>query len=539
MEKMYEKINKRGWMAAILVILLFGAFIHAKYLNEFPLYIHAWAQSDWYSISLGYVDNGFDFFHPQTMLYNKQDDGVWGSPITSVDFPVHEYVVALLMQLFGTTSPWVFRIWTCFVGMVGMFFLYKLTFLLTDDWIKSTGVVGIAMTAPSYAYYFSGFIPSIPSLTFVIIGLWGYFSYVRKGKTGYFHVGFACLTLAAMIRMPQVVPLVAVCCFEVLRMFRGESGWRDKVVTVGVSFACYIGFYLWNRYLQAEYGSMFLGRLLPARDMDDARYVYENVRERWMFHYFQRIQHWLVLAAVMAAAIAAVIRAVKGRHSSAKECISNTSRLSLWWFLGIYFLGAILYVVAMLRQFSNHDYYFLDSLFLPFILLLVLSLAQLPAAKRIRSGLVGALLLAILLIIMGKEAVQMQQLRREPFDPALRCYEHFLGSDKLLDQAGISRDAKVVALFAYPKSSCFIQMQRRGYIVLNTDEKIVRKVLAADYDVIVIENDVLRQEFEAHGYVLKRLQPITGNEGIIVCTLSETPTADDAETLIERAQGMR
>lgn len=531
----YENINRRGWMAAIVVILFIAGILQWRYINEFPQYIHAWAQADWYSLAIGYVDNGLDFFHPQTMLYNKQDTGLWDSPITSVDFPIHEYVVALLMKLLGTTSPWVFRLWTLVIGMVGMFFLYKLTYLFTDDCIKSLAVVGVAMTAPAYAYYFSGFLPAIPSVTFSIIGLWAYFSYVKKKKNAMFHIGLASLTLAAMIRTPQLVLLMAVCGFEALRIFRGETGWRDKVLTMALLVCCFVGFHLWNRHLQSVYGSMFLGSLMPARNLEEAREVYQNIHDRWMFHYFQRVQHWLVLSAALSAIGWALVKGVQRRRGAFPNADSRTAALSHWWFWGIYLLGTLLYVGAMLRQYSDHDYYFIDSLFLPIVVLLILVLAELPRIGSVKWGVVFGFLLVMLLAVMGQEARQMQQLRRDANDGSRRCYEHFIGADQLLDQADVSRDAKVVALFVYPKSSAFIQMRRRGYIVLDTKEELVRKALSTDHDLIVIENDVLRQEFDAHGYALKYLRPIAANENIMACTLSDTPVAENAEELIEIA----
>ena len=91
-------------------------FLQRNYMDEYPTHIHAWAEQDHYALALGFINNGFDLFHPETMIYNKQFPGWWQEPsattITSADFPIHEYIVALLMKLFGTTSPWVFRLWT-------------------------------------------------------------------------------------------------------------------------------------------------------------------------------------------------------------------------------------------------------------------------------------------------------------------------------------------------------------------------------------------------------------------------------------------
>lgn len=536
----FIKRNQHLLLAAVVIVAL-SFVLQFRYLREFPLYIHAWAQADWYSLSIGYVDNGMDFAHPLTMLYNKQDDGLWGSPITSADFPIHEYIVALLMKILGNTSPWVFRCYTLLISMIGLLFLYKLTHLLTDDPIKSLLVTIMVATVPSYTYYASGFIPTIPALSCAFVGLWGYLSYVKKKKRVYFAVGFAFLTLAAMIRMPQIVLLMAVCGFELLRIIRKETQLRGNILIIAIAVACYLGVFLWNIHLKNLYDSMFLGKLRPPENMEDVQFVYQNIQERWMFHYFQRIQHWMVAVILAVTAIYALIIQIRKRKnhtttSATNEAEPSRKSLSLWWLLGIYILGELAYCGSMLLQYSDHDYYFLDSLFFSIIFLFILALATLPRIQGHIASVVGLLLLVGLTIPMTQEALNMQQLRRDPNDGALRCYNNFHQSDKWLDSMGVSRDAKIVALFAYPKSSAFIQMKRRGYIVLNTDEKMVRKALAADYDYIVIENDIYRNEFDGNRYVLCYLDPIATNGRITLCQISKEQTADSPEAFFELAQ---
>jgi hypothetical protein len=175
----YEQLNKKGWIIALVFIILSGLIIQWRYMDEFPSYIHAWSQADRYALALGFVNNDLDLLHPETFIYNKQFPHKWNHPydntITSVDFPILEYFVAIVMKITGLTSPFIFRICSLLVAFIGMFFLYKLTFLITKDWIKSILLVAIAMTSPVYAYYFNGFIPSIPAFTFMLIAYYCYF----------------------------------------------------------------------------------------------------------------------------------------------------------------------------------------------------------------------------------------------------------------------------------------------------------------------------------------------------------------------------
>ena len=167
MKALMKNKTLHGHLLALVLIVATGLFIQKGYMNEYPTHIHAWAEQDHYALALGFINNGYDFFHPETMIYNKQFPNWWkeayDSTITSVDFPIHEYNVALLMKLLGTTSPWVFRLWTLLWGILGLFFLYKISYHITCQWVKSALVTTIAMTSPVYAYFLNGFLPSIPA----------------------------------------------------------------------------------------------------------------------------------------------------------------------------------------------------------------------------------------------------------------------------------------------------------------------------------------------------------------------------------------
>ena len=57
----YDKLNRNGWIIALIFIILSGLFIQWSYMNEFPSFIHAWSQTDRYAIALGFVNNDLDF----------------------------------------------------------------------------------------------------------------------------------------------------------------------------------------------------------------------------------------------------------------------------------------------------------------------------------------------------------------------------------------------------------------------------------------------------------------------------------------------
>lgn len=510
--------NGKGSLLAALAIIVLGLQLGTKHLNDFPAYIHAWAQSDWYSIALGFQDNGYDLFHPQTMIYNKQFPGKWcvdfGDTVTSADFPLHEYIVALLMGLLGSTAPWVFRGWTLLCSLAGLWFLFLLCRRLTGSWAKSLAVTVVALTSPLYTYYFANFLPSAPALALVMAGLWAYVKYWQENRMPYWHLAIVLLTLGAMTRTSQAVALVAVCSFELLRILRRETTFMNKIPAVVLGALAIVGYLLWNSHLRAEHGSLFLNQLMPPRNWEELQTVWAMIVKDYEYCYFGQVQQWFMVAVAIGALAFSLIQRNKKRHERS---------LPIGWLAAIWTFGELLFVAAMWRQFSHHDYYFLDSLWLPVLFWMTLCMKTIPGPKQ-------WIMLAVLILAsipMYNEAKHTLQQSYAGYDMATDCYQNYLGSDRWLDEEGVSRDARILSFLSYPQNSPFIQMGRKGYSIMwqGTDayvDVILWKAAQFDFDYIVVEDYLVRSFFDQYRYLLERAQRIGGNQRLSLCTLADS-----------------
>jgi len=253
--------NNADKLVAITIIVILGFLYQYKYLNDFPSYKHAWAQSDRYALSLGFMDNGFNFFKPQTFNYNRQFPDEWKVPsdqtITAVDFPIHDYIPALLMKITGTTSPRVFRLYILLYSFLGLYYLFKLSQSISKDSIKSLFVLVFAATSPLFVYYQGGFLPTIPSLSNAIIGIYFYLRYLTRKKYQYFWPAMLFLTLAALARLTFVIPLFAVLAVELLRILKKETKILPLLLPVGLTTIILIAYQIYNNHLRELYGSIF------------------------------------------------------------------------------------------------------------------------------------------------------------------------------------------------------------------------------------------------------------------------------------------
>ena len=278
--------------------------------------------------------------------------------------------------------------------------------------------------------------------------------------------------------------------------------------------------------MRQEYGSLFLASLLPVKNMEEVHIVMQNVHDRWRFHYFQRMQHWLYVAVVIGALVTLIVRR-KSLHSEDK-------RLSLWWFVAIWVFGEILFVIAMSRQFCDHDYYFLDSMYLPVVMSFAGLLCILPNPSR-RWGRITVLAAVLALVgFMTKEACNMQKVRRLEGVETLETAIRYKTANRMLEETGYgSKDLRFLALFSYPQNLPFVMMDREGYSVMKNKPAVVAHALTFDYDYILVEDEVYRRLFEEADYILPRLQRLAGDGKISVCTLADSCLHSTADHFFE------
>lgn len=506
------------FLIAMLFVVAAGLYIEWDYMNEYPSHIHAWAEQDHYALSIGFLNNGFDFFHPETMLYNKQFPGWWkeayDTTVTSAGFPIHEFIVALLMKLFSTTSPWVFRVWTLLWALLGLCFLYRIAYRLTNDGAKSLLVSCIAITSPVTAYYLNGFLPGIPALSLSILGFWFYLSHLESEQKRDFYLAVAFLTLAMLIRTTFAIALITVLCYELLRIFRKESTFIDKLPAVLCSLGAYLVCSFWNRHLTQLHGTIFLNQLLPAKSWQNAMELIDEAYRNWKFQYFQRFHYWLFLIVAVMAILLVLYRAFS--KQSPKQETPVKKPLSLWWLPLIQLFGCLLFTIAMMQQIQYHDYYFIDTFFLPLLLVLTLLLREIP--KPTHKVLVGAeyLLVVILLGWMANNASKWQMVRRTSENYALLSHNNYQDADLLLDSLGIADDAKVLCLYGYAQNGPFIDMQRKGFIVMEDKDELLEAVFQFPFDCVVIENEKLQIYYNHRASLFNRLKKIGGNDKISV-----------------------
>ena len=506
---------------AICIILLFSIVFGITHINSLPTNNHLWAQSDWFSITIGFINNGFDFFHPETLIQNKQFPSNWasddGTTITSANFPMVNYVVAFIMNLLDTRNPWAYRLTTLIISSIGLFFMFMMCKRITKNVYKSFLMLFFAITSPVYLYYFDGFLPSIPALALVMIGFWAYIVYYQDKKAFFWYLSVFLLTFATLIRTSQAIALLTIVCFEFWRIifqsFESKNTFIKlfikRIPVIFISFLTILLFLLWNSKLRNENGSLFLNNLMPPRNFGDIYNVFYSIINNHLFVYYCPL-HYCIIVFLLVRIIILYLQNKKPKPNSN----------SLFWLLIIYIIGSISFFIALMRQFNAHDYYYLDTFYMPIIIAVTLALnkiptSQMPIYKQFLTIFFCASLLTAFCIKPYYEKYRTDSI-------ANTTINHFIYSDSFIDNIGISKESKILSLFSFPQNIPFIEMNRKGYSVMFYDTNLVNNALGFDYDYIVIEDSVFQKQYRNWEFVFSHLKRIDGNGMISLYTFHDT-----------------
>jgi hypothetical protein len=503
----FKSQSSKLFLAAGILVAL-SIYFFRESISLFPSYIHAWTQSDRYALVFGFLENGFDFFHPQTMNLLTVDG------ITRVDFPVHEYVVALLMKLTGVHEPVVFRLYTLTYACIGLIFLFRLSALFTQAFSRNLLAVLFLFLCPVYLYYADGFIPSIPSLSNLLIGYFFYFRYRQKKSTGDFRMAIFFLTLGALARLPFFIFHFAVFCQQLPEYFRNKKINRNEAFAFGISFGFFIGYQLYNIWLGKKYGTQFLVSFLPAKNRQQLSEWIVETWTQWRFEYFTKA-HYAMLG------ILAVCFLVLLLH---KKNLSRMQR-DLFVQLGIAAAGSIIYFLLMLKQFPDHDYYFIDA-FYPLVALLLPALVNFSFdSKILNTGFLAVMAALLFMAFTQAKEVLDKRYVTGYWDRVELSRQNFTGAGKFLDSIGIAKDAKVLVLDGYTTNVPLILMNRKGWTVNWTLPERIEEGMSKPFDLVAIQNAFVASDVvkNAPGLV-SRLEKFADNGLVSFYQKNRNPT---------------
>lgn len=471
--KSFSRKNILAAGALLLTLVILSSVLYQDTIGLFPVFMHAWTQSEHYALALCFIDNGFDFFHPCTFNLHTIDG------ITPTDFPINEYIIALIMKLTGSTAATIYRVYTLCISITGLLFLYSLTKRITSSEIKSWAVTLFAFLSPIYIYYQSGFLPSVPAIAFTFIAYFYYFSYIEDEKKKQLVIALIFFLLAALVRRPFFIFLFAALLHEAWRIYKNRKVQWFTITAFAVSIVAFFSYYRYNVHLSRIYGNAFLNTFLPARNREEFRDIVLQMYQTWKLQYLTKA-HYILLAIALICFIYHLLKR--------KTLADNIKNYSIHVFL--VFSGTLLYFVLMMRQYHDHDYYFLDSFFVPIVLLLAVSIHHINIVTK-KQKITSVLLLGVLLLwaFTSGHQVQKERYTTHEWDRVELSRLNYIGFDKHLDSIGISKNSKILVIESYSTNIPLILMKRKGYTVYQTNrDNPVFPLFRYDWDYVAIQD---------------------------------------------------
>lgn len=516
-----------NWLVVLFLVVLIG-FFHGSNLNKYPTGIHTWANMDRIALARGFERNNLNFFKAQNYILNHQFPSYWSVPSestrTAVEFPIHDYIPAVFMKLTGQSGPVIFHFYILIFSFLGLLYLYRLAKLITDNKIKSFFVLIFAALAPNYIFYQGGFLPTIPSISLVIFALYNYARFYKIDNKRHWFWMMSFLTIAVLARSTYAIPLVAILSFEGLRTLRLKLAWKYKLVSIGISFGLIFLSLKYNAYVRNLYGSDFLSELLPSKSWNEVKNVMHIMFDSWRFSYLT-YKHYLVLFGLLLLTPFSILFFKN----------YGSSMFIRWWgLLGIWLIGVLVFWFVMNQQFIYHDYYFLDTMYLPLLLFLILALHSLPKFyPRFQK-----IALLVVSVVFGYFAfIETRNFQNDrafisDWDTVSGTVLNFENAETWLNELGIPKSAKIMVMHAYGPNIPFVLMNRTGYACKEyKDSSEFKRALNWNWDYVVFQKPYFNKDvYQLYPDILSQVEPIALNAKLILC---KRKTNNKSQELIE------
>lgn len=495
---------------ALLLLIIATFFVYLPHLLLLPVGRHVWAQSDFLALAEGFVRNGLDFFHPQTYQLNLQFPStvppVVFEGITSVDFPIHPYLIAVISTLFKAIPIQViFRLYTFLWAVFATIKVFQLGIRLGVGQIKAFFLAALLLLNPGLFLYQFGFQPTSIALDCTVVAiLYAALSFKSNCRRDYL---FALLffTLSTLVRTTHILFFAG---FGLTLLWRIFFKKERLLVELSVAFLAglfIIGYFLYNGVLAAKYGTIFLGAFMLPQS-------WHHVLLAVVIGLGQRLYYYLPIPLLLV-----VIWYLKDNWHHRTPLVVNSHHRLFKYFMVFSAVGVLLFFAAMMYQFIHHDYYLLDT-FTPVGFMLVLFLFMFDKIEVSAKQLV----IFVGLMFLFSSVQYFRTVERTKNERGYQTHLHFQQSEEFLTSLGISYDSKLLVIDAYAPNVPFLQMKRAGFIVMTTSKENIERALTWPFEYCITQNAFFDSDIRSNfPEITNHLSLVATNGDITVWQLSD------------------
>ena len=320
--------------------------------------IHEWRKTDSFSIAWNYM-NGNAFNHPETQyisLYNNR--------AAAGEFPIIYYVIGKLWLIFGQ-HEWIGKVLSYLILYTSLILFSEVLQYFFKSERKTLWFVATILSSPVLLFYSNTILPNIYSFSFLLISAYIIYKYLSQPRWHLVPLLILFITLAVLIK---ITALIAILTFagaaiihygfikkEIFTIYR-----KPAIIFLLTLILALLITWQWYayaiRYNQFYHSDLFSTVVRPIWEVssDDITRIWKCI---WKYQ-FNLLFHLSVL-------IPALCFVLYG-------LFSGRIKGFLFYTLMTGSIGVGAYIMLWFWALEVHDYYFIEILFLPLLILFIL-----------------------------------------------------------------------------------------------------------------------------------------------------------------------
>lgn len=444
--------TKKNDLIFVIFLIVFWILLYNELLFRMPTGIHEWGQGERLALAYGFYENGMNFFKPSTLSQFSIDG------ITGVEFPIQSYIAAIGGKLLGKQYlSIVFRLLNTIVIGICLFTLYKIAYSFSKNFFISILPPFILLLSPCFLDYTCNYIPDAFATSILLVGMGFYLqTWILYVKNRHFWALFLC-AFATLIKTSCGIYLIGFVLYDLYLLFKSNEIKKHITyfVYIFMCFAILIGYFIYNRHLNAIYNStLFLLDIRPISKKDALYFLFSRLPKTWAREYF-----------ILPAYILLLILSLPLYFRKINRHLSMMLPFHLLLFVGILVVSYL-----MGGQFIDHDYYIIPILF-PFLVLqafwLNIVIKDKPFFTSLKFKTLSTATFVVLILFSFVKT-------KERLGPKYRDFSNYYNTDWMKDGAkeikkySIPSDEYICVLNENPPNLSLVYFDRKGY-ALNRD----------------------------------------------------------------------
>jgi hypothetical protein len=424
MKKLFK--HKYFWFVTFIIVVSV-AYNYHEIIFKRPDSFHTWRQTDCTSLALNYYQLDLPFLEPQTHnLLGNNGKGVG-------EFPIIYYIVGKLYKVFGY-HEFIFRIVNTLIFFLGLFYLFKLSYLLLKSTFYSLAVVGIAFSSPLIVFYANNFLPDVPALSLSYIAWYYVLLYIRQKQIIHFILVVLIFSLAGVLKITALMSLCVLICTMMYELVFVNKEKRlilsNSLLPLAISVLPFILFFVWLSY--AHYYQTINENKYFSLDWDpfwieEAKtnyYIFRRLTESWGWlpDFYKTTLLWAFLGGIVLLF---------------KRGISYFWRASIFAFI----CGNLIFIGLYFSALNHHDYY-LINLFGIFPLITLFVLHTLKQNFLLKNALTKIAVVILIFLSIQHTDKRMHHRHRIELNDEIRPFYKI--NDEYLNSIGLTFDKKLL-----------------------------------------------------------------------------------------------